>query len=59
VIIEHFDKYPLITQKRADFELFKMVVKMLNDKSHLTIEGIEKIVAIKAKRQIIMVFRMS
>jgi len=23
VIISHFDKYPLITQKRTDFELFK------------------------------------
>lgn len=25
VIIPHFDKYPLITKKRADYELFKQI----------------------------------
>jgi hypothetical protein len=25
VTIPHFDKYPLITQKSADFKLFKMI----------------------------------
>lgn len=44
-IINHFDKYPLISQKRADFELFKQV--FLINKEHLTIEGLQKIVAIK------------
>lgn len=48
VIIPHFDKYPLITQKRADFELFKMIIEIMNRKEHLTIEGIQKIIAIKA-----------
>jgi hypothetical protein len=48
VILEHFDKYPLITQKQANFELFKQVVEMLNHKEHLTSEGIHKIIAIKA-----------
>nr|QBM09687.1 hypothetical protein [Dactylella sp.] len=48
VIIPHFDKYPLITQKRADFELFKKVVELKNQKKHLTIEGIHEIVSIKA-----------
>ena len=47
-IIDHFNKYPLLTQKLADFELFKMVVEMMNCKEHLTFEGIQKIVAIKA-----------
>jgi hypothetical protein len=42
------DKYPLITQKQANFELFKQVVEMLSHKEHLTIEGIHKIIAIKA-----------
>lgn len=48
VILEHFNKYPLITQKQADFELFKQVVEMLSHKEHLTPEGIQKIIAIKA-----------
>ena len=26
IIIPHFDKYPLLTQKKADFELFKLAV---------------------------------
>lgn len=48
IIIPHFNKYPLITQKRANFELFKLVVDMLNRKEHLTVEGLRKIVAIRS-----------
>lgn len=47
-VIDYFDKYPLLTKKRADFELFKSVVNMMYSKEHLTIEGLKKIVAIKA-----------
>jgi hypothetical protein len=46
-IIRHFDKYPLITQKRADFELFKLVIELMERKEHLTEDGLRKIVAIK------------
>jgi len=48
IIIPHFIKYPLITQKLADFLLFKAVVDMTNNKEHLTIEGLHKIVSLKA-----------
>jgi hypothetical protein len=48
VIIPHFEKFPLITQKRADFILFKQVVNLMNNKEHLTIEGFKKIINIKA-----------
>jgi hypothetical protein len=48
VIVTHFDKYSLITQKRADFELFKQAVEIVNRKEHLTSEGLQKIVNIKA-----------
>jgi hypothetical protein len=34
-IIPHFDKYPLITQKSADFELFKMVVELMSKKKNI------------------------
>lgn len=48
VIINHFNKYPLITQKRADFELFKQAYELIQNKEHLTVEGLNKLVAIKA-----------
>lgn len=48
VIINHFDKYPLITQKLADYILFKQAVKLVQEKVHLTKEGLLKIVSIKA-----------
>ena len=48
VIINHFDKYPLITQKQSDYLLFKMVFKLIQNKEHLTQEGLRNIVSIKA-----------
>jgi hypothetical protein len=38
-IIDFFDKYPLITQKLADYLLFKQVFEMIKNKEHLTIKG--------------------
>ena len=48
VLLEHFDYYPLITKKRADYELFKRAIGLIESKEHLTVEGINKLVAIKA-----------
>jgi len=45
IIINHFDKYPLITQKQGDFELFKMAFELIQSKTHLTAEGLAKIVS--------------
>jgi hypothetical protein len=42
------DKYPLITQKRADYELFKQAFELISRKEHLTTKGLEKLIAIKA-----------
>lgn len=47
-IITHFDKYPLITQKFSDYLLFREVVMMMNQGEHLTKEGLDKIVTIRA-----------
>jgi hypothetical protein len=47
-VINHFYKYPLITQKLADYELFKQAIQLIQQKEHLTIEGIHKLIAIKA-----------
>lgn len=48
VIIEHLEKYPLITQKRVDFELFKQAVDLIINKKHLTKDGLVNIINIKA-----------
>jgi hypothetical protein len=48
LIIDHFDNFPLITQKRADFLLFAKVVNLMKHGEHLTTDGLHKIVAIKA-----------
>ena len=47
-IIPHFEKYPLITQKRADYLLFKSVVYLMNRKEHLTQDGLRQIVGLRA-----------
>ena len=44
VILNHFDKYLLITQKLADYELFKQAILLIQNKEHLTDEGLRKIV---------------
>ena len=48
VVIDHFDKYPLISQKFGDCSLFKQAYLLLINKEHLTPEGLRKIIAIKA-----------
>jgi hypothetical protein len=48
VIIDHLDKYPLITQKWSDYELFKQALLIIKNKEHLTMEGLKKILSIKA-----------
>lgn len=47
-VIPHFDKYPLLTQKRADFLLFKQVIDLMLRKEHLTSKGLLDIVSLKA-----------
>jgi hypothetical protein len=41
-VIQFFDEYPLISEKRADFELFKIAVELINRGEHLTIDGLLK-----------------
>lgn len=47
VILNHFDKYPLITHKLADFLLFKQSISLIERKEHLTEGGLLKLVGIK------------
>lgn len=48
IIIPHFEKFPLLTQKWSDFELFKSAIDIIHNKDHLTEEGLHKIISIKA-----------
>lgn len=36
VIIPHFDNYPLVTYKLADYDLWRKIVIMMDGKEHLT-----------------------
>jgi hypothetical protein len=47
-IIPHFKKYPMLTQKQADFELFCMIIDLMVQKEHLHLNGLSKILSIKA-----------
>ena len=47
-VIPHFDKYPLIAQKRVDYELFKRILTILDKKGHLTKSGFEEIISIRS-----------
>jgi hypothetical protein len=38
-LIQHFDQYPLITQKLADYQLFKEAYYLVLNKEHLTLSG--------------------
>jgi LAGLIDADG DNA endonuclease family protein len=48
IIIKHFEEYPLLSKKRADFELFKDSVQLRLNRSHITEEGLKKIISLKA-----------
>lgn len=47
-IIEHFNLYPLKTKKYADFLLFKKSFDIINDKKHLSIEGLHELISIRS-----------
>lgn len=48
IIINHFDNYPLLTRKLSDYLLFKQVLSLMEQGKHLTLEGLNQIVSIKA-----------
>lgn len=48
IIIPHFIKYPLLTRKRISFLLFKNIVNLIGKKSHLTLDGAQSIINIRA-----------
>jgi hypothetical protein len=47
-IIPHSSNYPLLSQKAADFLLFKKFVKLMNNKVHLNEDGLQQIINLRA-----------
>ena len=47
-VIPHFEKFPLLSQKKVDFELFKRIVEIMYRKEHLLSSGLQEIVNLKA-----------
>jgi len=47
-ILPHFDLYPLITQKRGDYLLWREVVLIMKSGEHLSMKGLQAIVNIRA-----------
>ncbi|KAG0632542.1 NADH-ubiquinone/plastoquinone oxidoreductase chain 4L-domain-containing protein [Tuber brumale] len=43
VIIPHFDKYSLITNKHSDFFIFKQIVLLMSENQHRNLEGLQLI----------------
>ena len=48
VIIPHYENYSLLTIKRVNFLLFKEIIELMGEKKHLTEEGLQRIVSIRA-----------
>lgn len=48
ILMDHFRKYPLTTQKFADYILLKQILDLFNRKAHLTKEGLQEIVNLRA-----------
>jgi hypothetical protein len=47
-VIPHFKKYPLLTQKKVDYELFVKIVQIMYKKEHLTAKGLQEIINLKS-----------
>lgn len=50
VIIPFFQKYPLKTAKQRDFELFCQVIDRMNNREHLTKDGLQTIARLVGKK---------
>lgn len=46
MIIKFFQKYPLLTSKRHDFNLFVVLYEIIIKKEHLTVSGFLKSISI-------------
>ncbi len=45
-VVPHFEEYPLLSEKKVDWERFADVCRMMSAREHLTREGFQKILRI-------------
>lgn len=48
IIVDHFNKYPLVTKKASDFLIFKQCYEIIKQKEHLTENGLLRLIALKS-----------
>ena len=48
IIVDHFNKYPLITKKASDFLIFKQCFEIIKQREHLTEKGLLKLIGLKS-----------
>ena len=48
VIVDHFNKYPLVTEKASDFKIFNQCFEIIKQKEHLTEKGLLKLISLKS-----------
>lgn len=48
VLIDHFERYPLMTSKYSDYKLFGQALQLIQRKEHLTPAGLQEILSTRA-----------
>lgn len=48
VIVDHFNKYPLVTEKASDFLIFRKCFEILKQREHLTEKGLLSLIGLKS-----------
>ena len=48
VIIDHFNKYPLVTAKVSDYLIFKQCFEIIKQREHLTEKGLLNLIGLKS-----------
>ena len=49
IIIPHFERYPLMTDKKEQFERFAQICRLIRASQHLSADGLKKIIALSEK----------
>jgi hypothetical protein len=48
IIVDHFNKYPLVTEKASDYLIFKQCFEIIKQREHLTEKGLLKLISLKS-----------
>jgi hypothetical protein len=48
VIVDHFNKYPFVTEKASDFLIFKQCFEIIKQREHLTEKGLLSLIGLKS-----------